>query len=85
VVRASSCRDRLSTSRSPFDTPPGNTLYPRELEDLLRTHPTADDGCVVGRPNEMLGEPDCACAVPTGGAILTGEAVAKLLEPSATT
>ena len=40
--------------------------YPRELEDhLLRTHPAVGDACVVGIPNETLGELICACVVPT--------------------
>ncbi len=51
----------------------GYKVYPRELEDLLRTHPAADDACVVGVPNETLGELICACVVPTEGAIITGD------------
>src|SRR3989449_7006896 len=33
----------------------GYKIYPRELEDLLRTHPAVSDACVVGIPNETLG------------------------------
>src|SRR3989454_12621811 len=43
----------------------GFKIYPRELEDLLRTHPAVGDACVVGIPNDTLGELICACVVPT--------------------
>ncbi|HEV2751132.1 MAG TPA: AMP-binding protein [Gemmatimonadales bacterium] len=51
----------------------GYKIYPRELEDLLRTHPAVGDASVVGIPNEMLGELICACVVPTEGSIVTGD------------
>ncbi|MFQ5704815.1 MAG: class I adenylate-forming enzyme family protein [Gemmatimonadales bacterium] len=51
----------------------GYNIFPRELEDLLRTHPAVDDACVVGVPNEVLGELICACVVPVEGAIVTGD------------
>src|SRR5438093_1020031 len=51
----------------------GYKIYPRELEDLLRTHPAVGDACVVGIPNETLGELICACVVPTEGTIVTGD------------
>ncbi len=51
----------------------GYKIYPRELEDLLRTHPAVSDACVVGIPNETLGELICACVVPTEGSIVTGD------------
>ena len=51
----------------------GYKIYPRELEDLLRTHPAVGDATVVGIPNETLGELICACVVPTEGSIVTGD------------
>jgi fatty-acyl-CoA synthase len=51
----------------------GYSLYPRELEDVLRTHPAVDDACVIGIPHEILGELVCACVVPVEGAIVTGD------------
>lgn len=51
----------------------GIKIYPRELEDILRTHPAVDDACVIGVPNEILGELVCACVVPVEGAIVTGD------------
>jgi fatty-acyl-CoA synthase len=50
----------------------GTVLYPRELEDRLRTHPAVDDACVIGLPHEVLGEQVCACIVPVEGAVITG-------------
>jgi fatty-acyl-CoA synthase len=51
----------------------GYNIFPRELEDVLRTHPAVEDACVVGVPNEILGELVCACVVPVEGAIVTGD------------
>ena len=51
----------------------GYSIYPRELEDVLRTHPAVDDVAVIGVPNEILGELVCACVVPVEGAIVTGD------------
>jgi fatty-acyl-CoA synthase len=51
----------------------GYNVFPRELEDVLRTHPAVDDACVIGVPNELLGEMICACVIPVEGAIVTGD------------
>lgn len=51
----------------------GYNIFPRELEDVLRTHPAVDDACVVGIPDEILGELVCACVLPVEGAIVTGD------------
>lgn len=51
----------------------GYNIFPRELEDVLRTHPAVDDVCVIGIPNEILGELICACVRPVEGAIVTGD------------
>lgn len=51
----------------------GNNVTPREVEDVLRTHPAVDQICVVGAPDELLGEMICACVVPVEGAMTTGD------------
>ena len=51
----------------------GNNVTPREVEDVLRTHPAVDQICVVGAPPELLGEMICACVVPVEGAMITGD------------
>ncbi len=57
----------------------GYNIFPRELEDILRTHPAVDDACVIGVPNEILGELVCACVIPVEGAIITGEELRESL------
>ena len=51
----------------------GHNITPREVEDVLRTHPAVEDACVVGIPHDVLGELTCACVVPVEGAIVTGD------------
>ena len=51
----------------------GYNIFPREVEDVLRAHPAVEEVCVVGVPNEILGELVCACVVPVEGAIVTGD------------
>ncbi|MCZ6856691.1 MAG: class I adenylate-forming enzyme family protein [Gemmatimonadetes bacterium] len=53
----------------------GYNIYPREVEDILRTHPGVGDVCVFGIPNEILGELICAGVVPVEGAIVTGDEI----------
>ncbi|UCF18503.1 MAG: acyl--CoA ligase [Gemmatimonadota bacterium] len=53
----------------------GYTIYPRELEDLLRLHPAVQETAVVGVEDEVLGELICACIVAVEGAIVTGEEI----------
>jgi acyl-CoA synthetase (AMP-forming)/AMP-acid ligase II len=42
----------------------GEKIYPREIEDLLRSHPAVTQAAVVGRPDEVLGQ--CPVAYVTG-------------------
>jgi fatty-acyl-CoA synthase len=51
----------------------GYNVHPREVEDLLRSHPAVEDVVVLGTPNEVLGELVCACVVPVEGALITDE------------
>jgi fatty-acyl-CoA synthase len=53
----------------------GYTIYPRELEDLLRLSPAVQEAVVVGLEDEVLGELICACIVPLEGAIVTGDEI----------
>ena len=57
----------------------GYNVFPRELEDLLRTHPAVEDACAIGVPNEILGELVCACVIPVEGAIITGDELREFL------
>lgn len=55
----------------------GQLLYPREIEDRLRTHPAVDDVCVIGVPHDVMGELVCACIVPVEGAVITGDEIKR--------
>jgi fatty-acyl-CoA synthase len=50
----------------------GLTVTPREIEDMLRTHPGVEDACVLGVPHDVMGELICACVVLVEGAVVTG-------------
>jgi fatty-acyl-CoA synthase len=51
----------------------GFNVSPYEVEAVLRAHPGVGDVCVVGIPNDVLGELICACVVPVEGALLTAD------------
>lgn len=55
----------------------GVNIYPREIEDVLATHPDVVEACVLGAPSEKWGEEVVAVVVPAGGSTLD---VAKLEE-----
>ncbi len=38
----------------------GQNIYPREIEDLLRTHPKVCEAVVIGIPDDLYGEAACA-------------------------
>ena len=45
----------------------GYNVYPREVEDALRTHPDVDDVAITGTPDEEWGEIVTAWVVPESG------------------
>jgi long-chain acyl-CoA synthetase len=49
----------------------GMNVYPRELEEVLMTHPGVSLVAVIGVPDERLGEEVKACVVPKPGVALT--------------
>jgi acyl-CoA synthetase (AMP-forming)/AMP-acid ligase II len=62
----------------------GYNVHPRELEDLLRSHPAVTDAVVLGVPNDVLGELVCACVVPVEGALITAEELRSYCRGSVT-
>lgn len=46
----------------------GENIAPKEIEDLLMSHPDISDIAIVGVPDEKTGERACAVIVPEGGA-----------------
>lgn len=57
----------------------GFNVYPREVEDVLSTHPAVAQVAVVGVPDERWGEAVKAVVVPAGGAAGSDELAAELI------
>jgi acyl-CoA synthetase (AMP-forming)/AMP-acid ligase II len=53
----------------------GENIYPREIEEVLFTHPQIAEATVIGRPDPIWGEEVVALVVPVAGATLTVEEV----------
>ena len=49
----------------------GSNVYPREIEEVLLTHPAVAEACVVGMPHERWGESGVAVLVLEQGAAAT--------------
>ncbi|MCO6415452.1 AMP-binding protein [Siccirubricoccus sp. KC 17139] len=49
----------------------GSNVYPREVEEVILTHPGVLECAVVGLPHPRWGESGIACVVPREGAVLT--------------
>lgn len=47
----------------------GSNIYPREVEEVLLTHPSVAEVSVIGRPNEEWGEDVVAFVVPSGDGV----------------
>jgi acyl-CoA synthetase (AMP-forming)/AMP-acid ligase II len=45
----------------------GKKFFPREIEEILYTHPKVLYAAIVGIPDERLGERNCLCLVPRPG------------------
>jgi 3-oxocholest-4-en-26-oate---CoA ligase len=46
----------------------GEKVYPEEVEEVLKLHPSVADAVVVGVPDERFGEAVTAVVEPTAGA-----------------
>jgi long-chain acyl-CoA synthetase len=55
----------------------GINVYPREVEEVLMSHPAVQDAAVIGKPDERAGELPYAFVVPAEGQAVTEE---ELLE-----
>ncbi len=54
----------------------GSNVYPREIEEVLLTHPAVAEACVIGMPHPKWGE--CGVAVLVGSDIAEPELLAHL-------
>src|SRR5881409_283290 len=63
----------------------GKKFFPREVEEILYTHPSVLHAAIVGVPDPRLGERNCLCVIPRPGqALALDEVVAYLKEGVAT-
>ncbi len=51
----------------------GYNVYPREIEEVLYTHPAVAEAAVIGEPDDKLGEEVVACIAVQPGAAVTAE------------
>lgn len=57
----------------------GENIYPKEIEELLYTHPLVLDVQVVGVPDKKYGEEIAACIILKPGAVITEEEVQEFV------
>ncbi|HEU5262424.1 MAG TPA: AMP-binding protein [Gemmatimonadales bacterium] len=63
----------------------GKKFFPREIEEILYTHPKILHAAIVGVPDPRLGERNCLCVIPRPGQSLSlDEVVAYLKDDVAT-
>ena len=60
----------------------GKKFFPREIEEILYTHPKVLHAAIVGVPDPRLGERNCLCLIPRPGASLSLEEAVKFLGDS---
>ena len=53
----------------------GYKVYPREVEEVLYSHPAVQEVAVVGLPDPVLGEINCVCIKLKDGAVTSDEAI----------
>ncbi|WP_322013864.1 class I adenylate-forming enzyme family protein [Paraburkholderia sp. J12] len=58
----------------------GKKYFPREIEEILLTHPKILDVAIVGLPDSRTGEKNCACVIPRDGTALTLGEIVRFLE-----
>jgi non-ribosomal peptide synthetase component E (peptide arylation enzyme) len=49
----------------------GKKFFPREVEEILYTHPSVMHAAMIGMPDARLGERNCLCIVPKGDVVPT--------------
>jgi|Deesub1362A_J573_1020465.scaffolds.fasta_scaffold11508_1 non-ribosomal peptide synthetase component E (peptide arylation enzyme) len=58
----------------------GQNIFPREIEELLLTHPKVSDVAVIGMPDKEMGERACAFIVPKKGESFTFDEMVEFLK-----
>ena len=57
----------------------GKKFFPREVEEILYTHPKVLHAAMIGVSDPRLGERNCLCVVPKGGATVALEEFSDFL------
>jgi non-ribosomal peptide synthetase component E (peptide arylation enzyme) len=63
----------------------GKKFFPREIEEILYTHPKILHAAIVGVPDPRLGERNCLCVIPRPGQSLSLEEVVGYLKDGVAT
>jgi acyl-CoA synthetase (AMP-forming)/AMP-acid ligase II len=63
----------------------GKKFFPREIEEILYTHPQVLYAAIVGIPDPRLGERNCLCLVPRAGEAPTFESLIAFIGDSVAT
>ena len=63
----------------------GKKFFPREIEEILSTHPKILHAAIVGVPDPRLGERNCLCVIPRPGHTLTLDEVVGYLRDGVAT
>jgi non-ribosomal peptide synthetase component E (peptide arylation enzyme) len=57
----------------------GKKFFPREIEEILYTHPKILHAAIVGVPDDRLGERNCLCVIPRPGATISLDEAVEFL------
>ena len=60
----------------------GSNVYPREIEELMLTHPALSEVAILGVPHKQWGEVGLAVCVCEAGKSVTGDEITALLKDS---
>jgi non-ribosomal peptide synthetase component E (peptide arylation enzyme) len=63
----------------------GKKFFPREIEEILYTHPKILHAAIVGVPDPRLGERNCLCVIPRAGERIALEEVVAFLRDQVAT
>jgi non-ribosomal peptide synthetase component E (peptide arylation enzyme) len=63
----------------------GKKFFPREIEEILYTHPKILHAAIVGVPDSRLGERNCLCVIPRPGQTIALDEVVGYLKDSVAT
>jgi fatty-acyl-CoA synthase len=57
----------------------GEKVFPEEVEEVLKQHPSVEDAVCVGAPDERFGETVCAVVQPRRGSTIDGDELTEFV------